>query len=63
MTDRAAEIMEILSDNVQDIFIQKQNELGINSGDISFELEYDLTFTLEKLSTIIDLALTAQENG
>ena len=62
MTDRAYEIMGMLEDKVQDIFIQKQNELGISSGDISPMVDYDLMTTLEKLSQIIDYALTEQEN-
>ena len=63
MTDRAYEIMSMLEDKVQDIFIQKQNELGIASGDISPMVDYDLMTTLEKLSQIIDYALTEQENN
>ena len=63
MTDRAYEIMEELEDKVNDIFLQKQNDLGIASGDISPMVDYDLTLSLEKLAQIIDFALTEQEQA
>lgn len=63
MTDRAYDIMSELEDKIQEVFLKKQEELGISSGDISPMVNYDLTCALEKLSQIIDYALTEQENG
>lgn len=61
MTDRAYEIMSKLENNVNEIFLEEQNRLGIASGDISPMVDYDMTLALEKLAQIIDFALMEQE--
>jgi len=59
MTDR---IREMLDDKINEIFLAIQTEEGIESGDVSFELEYDINRLEEKLAAVIARAITEQKN-
>lgn len=59
MTER---IREMLDDKVNEIFLAIQIEEGIESGDVSFELEYDINRLEEKLAAVIARAIAEQKN-
>lgn len=59
MTER---IREMLDDKINEIFLTIQTEEGIESGDVSFELEYDINRLEEKLATVIARAIAEQKN-
>ena len=51
-------ITEIIDDNVNWIFAEIMYEKGIQSGDISFEHEYDINRLEEELAKVIAKAIT-----
>lgn len=59
MTER---IREMLDDKINEIFLAIQTEEGIESGDVSFELEYDINRLEEKLAAVIARAIAEQKN-
>lgn len=59
MTER---IREMLDDKINEIFLTIQTEKGIESGDVSFELEYDINRLEEKLAAVIARAIAEQKN-
>lgn len=58
----AERIREMLDDKINEIFLAIQTEEGIESGDVSFELEYDINRLEEKLAAVIARAIAEQKN-